>query len=102
MSAKTTKTADTVKETNAAKTAPEKKKQGNVMYMGPTIAGVVKSSTIFKDGVLPEKVKECIAAFPIMERLFVSINDVPAASKELNKAQSVLGTIYTQTENKFK
>ena len=78
-----------------------KKKQVTKIYLGPTISGVVKYSTIFKDGVLPEKVNECIKQLPVMERLFVSLDELPEATKELNKKQSMLCTIYTQTADKF-
>ena len=91
MSTKTTKAS-----------APEKKKQSNLMYLGPTITGVVRHSTIFKDGILPQKVKECVEELPMMEKLFVAIDDIPKAVKELKKEQSALGAIYTQTANKFK
>lgn len=87
------------KKTNAPAT---EKKQGNVMYIGPTIVGVVRHSTVFKDGVLPEKAKKCVAELPMMEKLFVSIEEVPAALKELKKKQSVLATVYGKTQNKFK
>ena len=77
------------------------KKQGNLMYLGPTI-GVVRHSVVFKDGVLPEKVKNCIKELPMMEKLFVEVENIPEAIKELNKQQSALGTIYTQVKKKFK
>ncbi len=78
------------------------KKQGNLMYLGPTIVGVVRHSVVFKDGVLPEKVKNCIKELPMMEKLFVEVENIPEAIKELNKQQSALGTIYTQVKKKFK
>lgn len=80
----------------------EKKKQGNLMYLGPTITGVVRHSTVFKEGILPKKVKECIEQLPMMEKLFVPLDGISKATKELKKEQSVLGTIYTQVANKFK
>lgn len=83
-------------------TPASKKKQGNVMYIGPTIVGTVRHSTVFKDGVLPEKVKKCVAELPMMEKMFVSIEEVPTALKELKKNQSVLATVYNKTLNKFK
>ena len=86
----------------ATKAAAVAKKQGNVMYLGPTITGVIRHSTVFKNGVLPEKVKECIKELPMMERLFFHLDYVPAAIKELNQQQSVLGTIYAQVAKKFK
>lgn len=80
----------------------EKKKQENLMYLGPTITGVVRHSTIFKEGILPKKVTECVEQFPMMKKLFVPLSEMPKAVKELKKEQSVLGTIYAQTANKFK
>lgn len=84
------------------KAAAKKAKQGNLMYLGPTITGVIRHSTIFKDGVLPEKVSECVGQFPIMKKLFVTMEELPRAVKELKKEQSALGTIYSQTAKKFK
>lgn len=72
-----------------------------VMYLGPTIVGVIRHSTVFKEGVLPDKVQECVKQFPMMERLFVPIGDIPEAVKEINKNQSVLRTIYAQVTNNF-
>lgn len=92
MSTKTAKEA--VKETAIAKS--------DKMYLGPTIVGVVRHSTTFKDGVLPEKVKACVDELPMMEKLFVDLNDIPEAVKELKKSQSVLKTIHNQTAAKYK
>lgn len=80
------------------------KPQGNsnLMYLGPTITGVVRHSTTFKNGILPAKVKECVEQFPVMKKLFVSMEDIPKATKELKKEQSALGTIYAQVANKFR
>ena len=77
------------------------KKQSNLMYLGPTITGVVRQSTIFKNGVLPKKLNECVEQFPAMRKLFVSMEELPAVTKELNKEQSALGTIYSQVAKKF-
>lgn len=82
-------------------TAAEKK-PANLMYLGPTITGVVRHSTVFKDGVLPQKVNECVEQFPMMKKLFVSLEEIPDAARELNKKQSALGTIYSQVDKKFK
>lgn len=77
------------------------KKQGNQMYLGPTITGVVRHSTIFKNGILPQKLNKCVEEFPAMKKLFVSMEELPTATKELNKDQSALGTIYAQVNKKF-
>lgn len=76
-------------------------KKQDLMYLGPTITGVVKHSTVFKDGLLPDKAKDCIKKLPMMKKLFVPLADMPAAIKELNKPSSVLRTVYTQVVNKF-
>lgn len=77
------------------------KKRGNLMYLGPTINGVARHGTVFKDGVLLRRAQECIAALPAMDRLFVEAGKVPEAVKELKNKQSVLGTIYAQAEAQF-
>lgn len=87
---------------SASKKTSAAKKQSNLVYLGPTITGVVRHSTIFKNGVLPQKLSECVTEFPLMKKLLVPVNDIATATKELNKEQSVLGTIYTQTAKKFK
>ena len=86
---------------SAAKKNAPAKKQGNLMYLGPTIVGVVRHSTIFKNGVLPQKLNKCVEEFPAMKKLFVSMEELPTATKELNKDQSALGTIYSQVNKKF-
>lgn len=84
------------KEANTA----TKKKVQDVMYLGPSIVGVIRHSTVFKDGVLPQKTQECIKKLPMMEKLFVPLADMPAAVKELN-TQSVLSTVYAQVVKEF-
>lgn len=80
----------------------KKENQGNLMYLGPTITGVVRHSTVFKNGVLPQKVNKCVEQFPMMKKLFVALEDIPKAVKELKKEQSILGTVYAQVAKKFK
>lgn len=108
MSAKTTKTVEakneaTVIEEQVISPAEEKKqeKKGNTVYLGPTIIGVIKHSTVFYDGVLPEKAQKCVSDFPIMSRLIVNMDEMADVVKELRKPQSVLSTIYVQTAKKF-
>lgn len=80
----------------------KEEQKSNVMYIGPTIPGVARYSTVYKNGVLPEKLKECIKEFPAMARLLVKIEDMPEAVKKLNEKNSVLSTISAQVKNKFK
>lgn len=81
--------------------AQTEKRARDVMYLGPTITGAVRHSTVFRGGILPDKTKECIGKLPMMEKLFVPLSDIPEAVKELNRPQSVLHTVYVQTAKEF-
>lgn len=83
------------------KQEPKIKKAVDLMYLGPTIVGVARHSTVFKDGRLPAKAQACINELPMMAKLFVPLSDMPEAIKELNKDQSVLRTVYSQVLKKF-
>lgn len=98
MSAKKEVTAPAVEETTAGQ---KKEEVQDLMYLGPSIVGVIRHSTVFKNGMLPEKAKDCIKELPMMEKLFVPIGDMPKAVKEIKKDQSVLHTIYIQVAKKF-
>lgn len=84
-----------------ATVAQQKKPKEDKMYLGPTIVGVVRHSTVFKNGVLPAKVEDCVKKFPAMQKLFVTMKELPAASMELRKKQSALGAIYAQVVEKI-
>lgn len=104
MSAKPNKTAEVKTETKVEKkteavvTTPAKKqeKKQNLVYLGPTIPGVIRKNDVYQDGILPEAVEKRISALPIMGRLFVSLDDMTEAVKELKKETSALGAIYTE------
>lgn len=96
--------AETAEAVEVKAEAPAEKKQEkkeNLVYLGPTITGVVRHSAVFENGVLPERTQKCVAEFPMMERLFVQLDEMPEAVKELRKEQSVLSTIYKQIANKY-
>lgn len=78
----------------------EKDGTGNVMYLGPTIEGVVRHGTVFKNGILPEKVKECMKELPSLKLLFVPADRMPEAVRELRK-KSALAAVYEHTAIKF-
>ena len=96
-----------IEKENAVKVTVEKstvkKSEGpeNLMYLGPSLIGIIRHSTVFKDGVLPDKVKKCCDEYPPMKKLFIPLDGIAAASKELGKEQSVLGTICTQVSKRF-
>ena len=84
------------KKTNEVVETPEEE----LMYIGPTIVGAVRQSTVFKEGVLPEAVLACVQEFPAMRRLFVPLDGLAEAMIQLKK-NSVLSDIYSQTEKIF-
>lgn len=94
-------TAAEVVATETVEKKAEQKVTQDLMYLGPTITGVVRHSTVFKGGVLTAKAQDCVDKFPIMGKLFVPIGDMPEAVKEIRKGQSVLHTVYAQVADKF-
>lgn len=89
------------KPTKKAKTVKQTKQDVTVMYIGPSIANVVRASTVFKDGVLPEALKKCVEEKPYMKKLLVPLSEVSAAMKELNSGKSALKTIYRKVKNEI-
>ena len=88
-----------VKEKDAvpAKAEPKQDTKENLVYLGPTIVGVVKHAAVYKDGILPEKTEAYAAGFPAIRKLFVQQSKMVEAVKELNKPQSALRSIYEVT-----
>lgn len=80
--------------------AQKAKKKGNLMYLGPTIKGTIRHSTVFKDGILPKEVQKCVEEFPMMEPLFVEMDKIPGVVKQLAK-QSVMKEIFNQVSRHF-
>lgn len=91
--------AESVKEEVKAP-EPEAKKE-NLMYVGDSIIGVVRHSTVYADGVFTPAIDKCIAAFPAMARLFVKIDDIPGALKEVKEKHSPLYVINKEVTSKF-
>ena len=87
-------------ETQETKTAKAEPAQ-NVMYLGPTIAGVAKYSTVYEAGILPDAVEKCIAQFPAMRQLFVPLDGITEAAKKLRAGEGFLSTIYGQVDERF-
>ena len=94
----------TIEKKEEAKTGPEKPaikaKKENVMYIGPSITGVVMHSTTFPEGELPERVKKAIDTFRPLSSMFVPISELEEAVKsgKTNKAQ---GSVYDLCNNYF-
>lgn len=88
-------------EPDMALPAEKPEKKGDLAYLGPTITGAARHGTVFKNGILPEKAQECIAELPQMFRLFVGVDKMPEAIRELKKKQSTLRAVYDQTVAHF-
>ena len=76
------------KEVKAAVKATTKKtvtntKRETVMYIGPTVRGVVINGTLFKDGKLPALVEKRTEEMPVLQSLFVPVSKLAEAQREL-------------------
>lgn len=89
------------KKAKATKQTKQTKQDVTVMYIGPSIANVVRASTVFKNGVLPEALKKCVEENPYMKKLLVPLAEVPAAMKELNSGKGALKAIYRKVKNEI-
>ena len=88
------------KPVEVVETSTETAEKVDLMYVGPSIVGAIRYSTVFKDGILPEEVEKCITAYPAMRRLFVPLDGLADATLQLKKP-SALSVIYKQTAQKF-
>ena len=61
----------------------------NVMYLGPSIDGLISHSTVYTDGILPDSVTNAIAEFPLMGHLFVPLSKVPDTYRILSKRNNI-------------
>ena len=55
-------------------------KRETVMYIGPTVRGVVITGTLFKDGKLPALAEKRTEEMPVLQSLFVPVSKL--AEKE--------------------
>lgn len=79
----------------------KKKKKGNLIYLGPTVIGAVRHSTVFKDGILPKAAQKCVDEFPMIGQLFVEMDKMPEAVRQLSMKQSALKEICNQVSRHF-
>lgn len=93
---------ETVSEKPEKDNAAKEEQTGNVMYIGPTIAKVVKMGTVYKNGSLPEALEKVVEDTPMIRRLLIDIENVNGALKDIRDPKSVLGRIYTEIKEKFK
>ena len=86
----TAKNSKLVKETTN-ENAIETTKNSQVVYIGPTLKGIVTKNTIFASGI-PSEVKEQLNKYPILNKLVIPIKNLPKVNMEMQTggAHSVL------------
>ena len=72
----------------------------NIMYIGPTIPGTLRKSTVYSEGKLPVKAEQMVRDYPPMKKLFVKLDKAADAIAQLDK-QSALSSIYAQVSIKY-
>lgn len=88
-------TADTTAAEEKA-TAAEKNKVApvqRVIYIGPTIKGVVVENTVFSNG-LPKELNERMEKVPAMKSLLVKVEDLARAKRYVNLEGSAENMCY--------
>lgn len=73
----------------------EKQEAETVIYLGPTIKGVIQNGIILNNG-MPKKAKEAVKEFPALKMLFVPIKGIVKARKDLKKEASALKICYNK------
>ena len=66
-------------------------------YIGPTLQGIIQGGTVFSGG-LPPKAAAVVAAYPFMAGLFVNVENLAEARKELKKAGSERNMLYRRAK----
>lgn len=100
--AEETKTEEVLNSEEEVKASvPEAPKKENLMYVGSTIPGIVRHSTVFADGVFTPSIDKCIEEYPPMAKLFVGIADIPDALKKVTIEHTPLYVINKEAVNKF-
>lgn len=75
------------------------KKQETVIYIGPTIHGVVVESTIFKNG-LPNALNEKIKEQPFITKFIVPLDEMMKKKAEIHKNGTALNIFYNMINTK--
>lgn len=68
-----------------------------VVYCGPTIPGVAKHYTIYKDGI-PATLEATKEEKPALGRLIVQLEELPEAMKQLREKKGPIFTLYKEVQ----
>ena len=93
-----------IAEEKAEAEAPKEEKaevKPNLMYVGDTIPGVVRHSTVYAEGILTPAIDKCIEEFPAMAKLFVPVDDITEALKKVKEKYSPLFVVNREAVIKF-
>lgn len=82
----------------SGKEKPTIKPTGSVVYIGPTISGIVKQNTVFNNG-LTDELKKRVQEVPSVSALIVPIERLAATSAELVREGSTLNILYKRIQN---
>lgn len=72
------------------------------MYVGPTIAGLLPTSTIFQEGKLPDYVVSKIEECPSIKELILPISEVSKARNEIDFNKGAISIFYHKVQNYIK
>lgn len=66
---------------------------GSVAYLGPSIRGVVRTNTVFNNG-LPDALDAMVKEMPVLGALVVPVGELAVKRKELQDGTSAMGVCY--------
>lgn len=102
MSKETENTKETVVKTASAKSTKDKATTTNtVVYIGPTIPGVVTGNRIFSNGINKE-LKEEVDKMPTIGNLIVPISGLAKARNQLSKKDTPMNICYEKVQQYLK
>lgn len=79
----------------------EKKETKQIIYVGPTIPGVIKSNTIFNNGV-GDRVAERIKQQPELGGLLIDINNLSDAQRQIALKKGAYYSLYSKIKGSLK
>ena len=91
------KETTTVKVPKPAKSRERENANQTVMYIGPTITGKIAGNTTFKNGK-PRTVEEILKKYPYVEGLFIPVEKIADARKQLADKNSYLAVLYKKAK----
>lgn len=72
---------------------------GTVVYCGPSIKGVARQYTAYKNGI-PEGLKQAAEKNKILAALIVPLEDLPEAMRQLRQRSGRIYTLYKAVQGR--